>query len=77
MYFPDSSTGSFMTADRFVRENLPLLKSLLHSVSVGCERSDCSVLIRPIPDDHNDILLPHKDLLEKADSLTGREGGVA
>jgi hypothetical protein len=75
----DGSAGSFRAANRFVCENLPLLKSLLHAVSVRCERTDGSILIRPIPDDSDDIRLCQNDLPENGDETTSgteREGGA-
>lgn len=69
----DGDAGSFSAANRFIRENLPLLKSLLHAVSVRCERADGCILVRPIADDHDDIRLCQEDLPESADETTSSD----
>lgn len=76
----DGDAGSLRAANRFVRENLPLLKSLLHAVSVRCERAHGCILVRPIPDDSDDIRLCQDDLPESVNeitSATGRKDGDA
>lgn len=50
IHLSDHLPRGFGGPDRFIRENLPFLKGLLHAVGVRCERTDSSILVRPIPD---------------------------
>lgn len=72
VHFAHNLAVGFGRACSYVRENLPLLKGLLHAVSVRCECADGSILVRPIPDDRDDLGFLHSALPELMDESTVR-----